>query len=558
MLQNKVIKPKLIPKIIGTLLLILAALLPIQNLLVVFAVNILSLPNWLALWKELVIVALIICMTTDLVKNIGFKNIKYKWFLGIFAALNLLVVVSSFVINKVPFTQFIAGYRFELFWLWLWVIGFVWIQNLLISKSQVEEGLSLHNSNIQFYKQQLIKGVFLGFGLCLIFALGQLTVGKDFVQFFGYTDSSLEIVKGKINSPICHSIDFGVEPCRLAAPFSSPNHLDGYLIFILGFALFYAIKRGELASLGKAFAKARLWRFDLVNLFHGTITAFTNFSFLPISVIISVLTLLTYSRFALIVLVLYWLFALIYLFKKSFSKYLTIAILLFTFTFSLLITSTDPTWATKILPAFLAKPSSSLEHYRLTGVSLDILKLEPLILIGGLGQGASGSSTTYFQPDQNVIYKRFKDISYKWFIKPERISVPENWYLQLVLNGGLIYLALYLFILIYPIAKLMEGQKPWWSNSPLEGWQAKPDGVFKSDELQNPPDRIFRYAQNNEFLKNQSYQNLFVFIAFFGIILGNIFLHLWENQTIAIYWSLIYLWWSLENENFKILNPVDN
>jgi hypothetical protein len=526
-------KTNLTQKTIGLLLFILAVILPIQNILVVFAVNVLGLPNWLALWKEALVLALIVCIKIDLLKNVGWKNLKYKWFLGLFPVLNLFVIISSFLINKVPLNQFLLGYRFELFWLWLWVIGFVWIKNT-INLKPVTEGLSLQNRNSPYYKQQLTEGIFLGFGLCLILSLGQLVIGKDFVQFFGYSDSSLQLQPGKINSPVCHTIDFGIDSCRLAAPFSSPNHLAGYLIFILGFMLLYAVKRGELNSIKEGINNFKISKLNVADMFHSIIAGATNYSFVPISIIISVFIFLTYSRFALIVLALYWLFVLIYLFKHRFSKILTIAILSFTFIFSLLVTSIDPSWASKILPTFLAKPSSSMEHYRLTGVSLDILKSEPIILLTGLGQGSSGSSATYFRPDQNVIYNRFKDISYKWFIKPERITVPENWYLQLVLNGGLIYTLLYLFILIYPILNLAkeeekQNSKPWVS-IPLVRGGSEADGVLKSDAT----------------TKNQSYQNLFVFLAFFGIMLGNIFLHLWENQTIAIYWGLIYLWWCLE------------
>jgi hypothetical protein len=523
-------------KLIGFCLFTLAAILPIQNILVVFAVNVLVLPSWLALWKEILVLVLIVWMKVDLLKNIGLINIKYKWFLNAFVILNLLVLFSSFILNNVPLNQFILSYRFELFWLWLWVFGFVWVKN--ITNSLGNRGVEVYetqNTQIQFYKRQLAKGFFLGFGLCLIFTLGHIMIGKDFVQFFGYTDSSLQLSTGKINSPICHPIDFGIDSCRLAAPFSSPNHLAGYLTFILGFILLYAVKRSELKSIRKNIYSFKFSKLSFPQILHDTISALTNYHFIPISIIISIFIFLTYSRFALIVLALYWIFVLIYIFKQSFSKNLTIIILLFTLIFSLLVTSFDPSWTTKSLPTFLAKPSSSLEHYSLTGVSLDILKSEPEILLTGLGQGSSGSSTTYFQPDQNVIYNRFRDISYKWFIKPERITVPENWYLQLTLNGGLIYTLLYLFMLIYPLTTIIKNSESNFRLLPVaKGLAAQAVWGYNSDTIQ-----VYE-------LKNRSYQNLFISISFFGIILGNIFLHLWENQTIAIYWSLIYLWWSLE------------
>jgi hypothetical protein len=452
----------------------------------------------------------------------------------------------------VPLNQFLLGYRFELLWLWLWVVGFVWIKNLTYIKSANSDNSNFESkiiplikaddvslcNDLNFYKLQLVKGIYLGFGLCLILTLGQLMIGKEFVQFFGYTDSSLELQVGKINSPICHVIDYGVDSCRLASPFSSPNHLAGYLIFVLGFIVLYVVKRGELESIRKSILLTNLKKLSIVDFIHILISAFTDYYFIPIATIITILIFLTYSRFALIVLVLYWFFVLIYLFKQYFSKSLTIFVLFFTLAFSLFVTSIDPTWTSKILPTFLAKPSSSQEHYRLTGVAIDILKTEPQILLTGLGQGSSGSSTTYFRPDQNVIYNKFKDISYKWFIKPERISVPENWYLQLILNGGLMYFLLYLFILIYPLIALIKKSKSNYGMLPLDkGLAAQADWGYKRNTLQGCE------------LKSKPYQNLFVFLSFFGIVLGNIFLHLWENQTIVIYWSLVYIWWSLEIRN---------
>jgi hypothetical protein len=487
-------------KSIGFGLFILAVLLPIQNILVVFGINVLGLPNWIALWKEVLVTILLVLMSFDLFKNNSFTKIRHLWFLAIFDVLNVLVLVSSFVFNQITFSQFVLGYRFEIFWLWLWVIGFVWASNS-------------PNSNLKVIKYSLNKGIFLGFGLCLVFTLGQLTIGQNFVEFFGYTKSETELQAGKINSPICHSIDFGVDTCRLSVPFSSPNHLAGYLLYILAFCMYNASKTNEFDKLKELLSNLKKDGFNLVQIFHSLVVLATQFYFLPLSVLVSAFLFLTYSRYSLIVLVLLWIFAIIYLLQNNTHvvsnklKSIVTLILIFTFSFSLLVTSFDPSWASKVLPTFLAKPSSSIEHYRLTAVSLDILKSDPKILIQGLGQGASGSSTKYFRPDQNVIFNKYADLSYRWFIKPERISVPENWYLQLILNGGLVYLLVYLIVLLYPL------------------WV------------------VFLSKGSNVF------QNLFVFLAFFGIIIGNIFLHLWENQTIAIYWTLIYLWYFIERNS---------
>jgi hypothetical protein len=70
-----------ISKIIGFCFFILAFLLPIHNSLIVFVVNVLGLPNWLALWKEALVLMLIVFLKIDLVKKIGLKNLRQKYFL---------------------------------------------------------------------------------------------------------------------------------------------------------------------------------------------------------------------------------------------------------------------------------------------------------------------------------------------------------------------------------------------------------------------------------------------------------------------------------------------
>jgi O-antigen ligase len=210
----------------------------------------------------------------------------------------------------------------------------------------------------------------------------------------------------------------------------------------------------------------------------------------------------TYSRFAIIGVVLIlasilmWQLQKKYLFLNKFYSWFQAGFLVLVLGISILITSFDPMLYTGFLPSSIAKPSSSLEHYRLTQVNLDILKAQPSILLTGLGLGSSGPAANY-EPESKL-KKDFEYLSYKWLIKEDRIKIPENWYLQLLLNGGLLYAILYLLIVTIPIWQL---------------WK-----IIKAKD-----------------------SNIVFLMGFVGILIGNIFLHLWENQTIALYWTILWL-----------------
>ena len=167
--------------------------------------------------------------------------------------------------------------------------------------------------------------------------------------------------------------------------------------------------------------------------------------------------------------------------------------------FGVLITSVDPAISQVLVPPFLAKPSSSMEHYRLTQVNLDILKSQPDILLKGLGQASSGPAAKYSNDSKPKLVQDFGRLSYKWFIVEDRIVIPENWYIQLILNGGLFYAVIYLIIVLIPLKDLLQS------------------------------------------IKDKRSQIIF-YTGFLGIILGNMFLHLWENQTIVVYWSILNIW----------------
>ena len=463
---------------------ILTILMPIQNILVLFLVSKLKLTMWISFWKEFLILFVILLMIQDISKKIAIllKDSLCKVVMLVFCLLNLSILSSSFLLNKISFNQFGFGFRFEIFWLWLLVVSFIWLRLNSFSDLPL----------VKLLYKQLSKSILLGFGLCSIFSTGALILGNNFLSLFGY--STIETNSNTVGfSPLCHSIDFGIDACRLSAPFSTPNHLAGYLLMILGFLLFNLYNNWQ--SFGNSFRS---------QIFYNA-QRFETQSFLFLSSMCLFLIFQTYSRFAIIGVILFTVTISLlycqkkYLFINRFYPILCFCLFFVVTVSSILITSFDPS-LTNFLPMAIAKPSSSLEHYRLTGVNIDIIKQEPRVLYTGFGIGTSGPSAKYSpKGEEPKLVKDFGNLSYKWFIAKDRIIIPENWYLQLILNGGLIYLLLYLFTIFIPIFDFVE------------------------------------------YIKKRD-SSIILAVAFVSIIIGNLFLHLWENQTIVIYWSIISLW----------------
>ena len=459
---------------------VLTIITPIQNTLILILTRQLGLPLWISLWKEVLIIVILVVMLAQIFGKKPTLN-NYWNYLIVFGVLNIWVLLSSFVFNNISLNQFVVGYRFEVFWLWLVVIGYYWVKQL--------------NKDVcQSLWTQLNRAIMTGLGFGLILAFAGLIFGADYLQLVGYTSTN-NLNSGIIaSSPICHAVDFGFKQCRLSSPFSSPNHLASYLLLILGFLLFNLTQSWQ--SYGS---------FGQQILFNAQ--CFQTRSFLFLSSITVFLILMTYSRFALLgLLLMIFVFVLFQYQKKYFGRFyqLTIILGLGIFgIFGVLITSVDPAISQVIVPPFLTKPSSSMEHYRLTQVNLDILKTQPDILIKGLGQASSGPAAKYsndFKSNSKPkLVQDFGRLSYKWFIVEDRIVIPENWYIQLILNGGLFYAIIYLIIVLIPLKDLLQSIK-----------DRQPQIIFYS--------------------------------GFLSIILGNMFLHLWENQTIVIYWSILNIW----------------
>lgn len=501
------------PKIAQYCFFILAFLLPIQTILAQLTTNILGLPEWLNFWKEILCIAIMMVLLLDLVnkyfstndrllyKGVTEENGKLKtpeklvkkvvdYFAQkkefIIATLPLILIIlitifsflSSFVFNKSVLKVFFYGFRFEAWWLWFFAVVATWWNT---SKQHT------NLTNIKHFYKYLTISIFLGFSFVAVISSSTLIFGPNkILKPLGFGNTKQGLIT---TAPICQVIDFGSDDCRLSGTFSTPNHFSGYLILILPIFII------TLSYKIKASIKTK-----------KTLHENIYISFLSISIVLILVFIYTsYSRFALLGLLAWFSFWFVSKFGKEFigkkitifTQSLTILIPLFIGIIGINL----PVEVTQKLPLGLGKPSSTIEHQRHTRASLDILKESPKLLVTGLGLGSSGpAAKSEYQnlATENNLYKNFSYISFRWYIIPERITIPENWYLQLILNGGVIYFILNMTLILY---------------------------VFKN------------------YLNKSNNKNLHISLAFFTIILGNLLLHLWENQTIALYWTIIWIWY---------------
>jgi len=116
------------------------------------------------------------------------------------------------------------------------------------------------------------------------------------------------------------------------------------------------------------------------------------------------------------------------------------------------------------LPPSIAKPSSTHFHTMRTFATLEVLQQNPYQAMVGYGLGAAGPAAkfTYYPIDEYPLFTKNEWIAYQYDLVGEDLMIPENWFLQTALNGGIVYAALYLAMAIIPAAGLR-----WWLQAPV-------------------------------------------------------------------------------------------
>ncbi len=478
------------PKLIRYNIYVLVVVLAINNLIIqVFTKN-LGGNSLVALYKDILLIPILIYFLIDIFR-LGFKYFSYnnskiqlvKVFfpLIVLIILHILIFLASFVFNQVSsFGALIFGYYFELWWVVLLALYLNWYNlNKLLNKEFKQP---------EFF-QGLTSSFAFGFILVALVMIPSLIFGQENVlPFFGY---GKEVAESSFVSttPICHRIDHDILTCRASGTFTHPIHFAAYLLFILPVFVISAVKsQGKLR-----------WLYICL--------VFLNIVF----------NLFTVSRFSLLgLIVLASSFGVIWIFNKTKLKSLkqknilaklAIAVFILVQLFiGLVFINLDPQETSKYLPAFITKPHSTTWHYRHFRSSVDFVLADLNKISTGYGLGTSGSATRdkYQDVEQNYIYLNYAEQAGRWLIPLRQSLLPDNWVLQVLLNGGIIYTLFYFILVFYPLQSL---------------WL-----FFKSGDVF---DRI-------------SFFNLLFGSTFLSIFVGNLFLHLWENQTIAVYWTMVW------------------
>jgi hypothetical protein len=470
-----------------TLFSVPAVLLPVNNLISQILTNKLHLPDLFLLWKEGIVATLIGLMYVQVLQKLRAGNMSWKVLINtfIYIVISLGIVFNS-LINSIPLREIFLGFRVELLWVGLFVATYTWLKTVTIS-----------NQDVQTY---ILKPVYLGFFFVLTVVTGSLIFSPQiFYTFLGYSNGWDSINSTILESPICHSIDAAGNGCRLAGGFSNPNNFAAYLVLILpifigGFISSFQAKSNKISI---AFAV----------------------------IIFSILIMLglSYARFSWLVVVLICLLASQVFLMQKFRHPNLKNILKTTYTFTLLIPMllvfalgliNENVNKLNVLPSFLTKTNSTIDHYKQTTLAIDAIqkKCADLIFKGyGLSQTGPIAKPQYKDVMSSTFAQENIEISNRLGIKPFEVGVPENWYLQLILNGGWIYFLLYVF-LIFPAIKPIFG-------------------IYKSTQI------------------NQ--KNYLIALGFFGIFIANLFLHVWESPTIGYYMSIIFLMYQDRSPNYR-------
>jgi hypothetical protein len=460
-----------------TLFSVLAVLLPINNLISQILTNKLHLPDLFLLWKEGIVATLIGLIYIEVLQKLRAGNMSWKVLTNtlIYIAISFGIIINSFI-NSIPLREIVLGFRVELLWVGLFVATYSWLKTVTIS-----------NQDVQKY---ILKPVYLGFLFVLTLVIGSLIFSPQiFYTFLGYSNGWDSINSTILESPICHSIDAAGNGCRLAGGFSNPNNFAAYLVLVLpifigGFISSFQAKSNKISI---AFAV----------------------------IIFSILIMLglSYARFSWLVIVLICLLASQAVLMQKFQRPILKNILKTTYTFTLLVPMllvfalgfiNENVTKLNVLPSFLTKTNSTIDHYKQTTLALEAIQKKgtDLIFKGyGLAQTGPIAKPQYKDVMSSAFAKENLDISNRLGIKPFEAGVPENWYLQLILNGGWIYFLLYVF-LIFPAIK--------------------------------PIFSIYKSANINQ-------KNYLIALGFFGIFIANLFLHVWESPTVGYYMSVVLL-----------------
>ncbi len=456
-------------------MLILICILPLQSLVSVFLVAKIGLPSYVALWKEIVEIIVMICMIWVISRYLIKEKLKLITQIKFISPILVTLLVTLFILlrsyQSVDLKNIIYGFRFELFWVWFLSIFWVYVKSIDTTTRAI-----LFKSIKKFSLYALI--------LCLSISAIILIIGQNtFFSWLGVGSNSI-LEFNELRSE--QFVDGGgwSNLTRVSGTFTTPNHFAAYLLIMIS----------VLISQKKYFEHKWIYYFLIASIIVAIILSFARFAWLilPLFVGFGILTKINL--------------------KQLYSKTIAVLLILLPIFISTIALNLPEEFLQKNIPTFIAKPSSTTFHARRTFASLEVFTQNPTVLYTGYGLGSSGpaAKSIYTNLENNRLFKDNLNIALKWILQPNEITIPENWFIQLALNGGVFYAILYTILISYLIILALI-------RSILE----------------------MKYEQINPFL------------GLYGLLIGNTLLHLWENHTVAIYFSLfvVVTYFSLDKKD---------
>ena len=244
----------------------LAIFLPVSGILSNF-IN----KSYFVFWKEFLVLIIFAILIPSIFRKFYFIPKYLQVLFYSFIVLIFLIIFNSIWIQNLALKAVFLGFRFELWWLFLFIFVYFLViilkienqilQNQIqnqeemkdcknvkpaIKKKDLDPNIELKtltnsnkNNKINWKvwqkinkinpKQKIHLSIYLGFYLLTAVYLVSLIIGQtQLLKFFGFENNS-----SQISGQLCHLVDFGQNSCRLTLGFGSPNHLAGYLLLVL-------------------------------------------------------------------------------------------------------------------------------------------------------------------------------------------------------------------------------------------------------------------------------------------------------------------------------------
>jgi len=385
-------------KIIFYLLLALFCILPWHAFLmttinaVFFSIQ--NNPPWfLTIWKEIII----LIITSELIFKIIqkpkiIKIEKIDKLITLFFGLALILIICT----GRNWYEIALGIKFDLFFLFFFLI----LKHFEFSPTQ---------------KQKFIKGIMRSGGIAI--GLGVLTylfLPPNFLIYFGYYHLPSTFT-GNTPIPYCHLIS-NTNQCRLQATFAGPNQFSSYLLLLLPILLVFSFKKPDHEKLWTRFIDFFRKKEKIL------LNNFKKNQIYKIYFAISILALyFTFSRSAWIAFGCGFIFFLYFINQNRKHLWTTLGLIITGITISLAVLAITNY---SFFKTHIIRLESTIPHWKNINEGLSVMIKHPL----GLGLGRAGPASGHIATDYYGL-------------------IPENWYIQIGLEMGILGLIIFLWLL---------------------------------------------------------------------------------------------------------------